>query len=111
MRISTDRLTIKALLALEQVVAGIDPLKAGDTSLAVKLALAFLYAMGKGERWPFDQFWQQASSTPRDAAEGVQRDALLNAAINAIYLAVGVRRTGEMQFFRRHRSRESDARR
>lgn len=103
MRISPDRLTIKALLSLEQVAAGIDPLTAGDTSLAVKLALAFLYAVGKGERWPFDQFWQQVSKTPKDAAEGVERDTLLNAAINAIYLAVGVRRTGEMQFYRVHR--------
>ena len=101
MRIPPHRLTIKALLALEQVLSGLEPLRAGDTSLAVKLTLAFLFAAGRGERWPFDQFWQQVSKSPRDAAQGVERAALVNAALNAIYLSVGVLRTNEMQFYRK----------
>lgn len=71
----------------------------GDTSNAVRFALAYLYAVSSGDRSAFDLFWTQARITPKDAADAEGRSQMLNAAINGIYRAVNVQRTPEMQFY------------
>lgn len=88
---TTDaRLLGLALDALEEVAAAahVAPVK---RTWALRLVLAFLASHARhgspAPRWPFDRFWQAlAHQRPQD------RWANVNAALNAIYLAVGEKR-------------------
>jgi hypothetical protein len=88
--ISDSRLVRLALDALEEALASAreEPVR---RTWALRLALAFLASRtrhaSRSKRWPFDHYWQ-ALEHPRPN----DRSASLNAALNAIYLAVGVQR-------------------
>ena len=99
-----DRLVTFALDALEETAAAAHdaPVR---RSWALRLALAFLASRARHgsspPRWPFDNFW-------RSLAHQRQQDrwANANAALNAIYIAVGRRRDiHRVSFFEsRHKS-------
>lgn len=95
MRISTERLTTKALLALEEAVQSI---KSGplQPSLAMRFALAFLYSVSNGSRAPFDDFWRSVQFHGDSYTQCVQRQAMASAALEAIYRDLGLLRTTEM---------------
>src|SRR3954462_15988292 len=84
------RLVTIALDALEEAFAAARerPVK---RTWALRLALAFLASRTRHgsppARWPFDNYWR-ALEHPRPN----DRSAGLNAALNAIYLAVGEKR-------------------
>ncbi len=103
MLIPSDRLTTKALLALEEVAQQADrePVR---PSLAVRFALAYLFSISDGDREPFDSFWQALGFGGNDYAKQVQRCALVSAALSAIYLRVRRERTPAMMFFRSGRA-------
>lgn len=103
MPIPADRLTTKALLALEEVAALADKAPVRP-SLAVRFALAYLYSIGKGDREPFDSFWKALGFGSDDYTRQIERGALVSAALSAIYLQVGCERTPAMMFFRRGRA-------
>ena len=87
---SNQRLLTLALEALEEAAAAAHdgPVK---RTWALRLVLAFLASRARhgspAPRWPFDRFWQ-ALAHEREH----DRWANLNAALNAIYLAVGEKR-------------------
>ena len=87
-RIDDGRLLELALGALEQVAveARRGPVR---RTWALRLALAFLASRQPGDpvRWPFDQFWR-ALAVERER----NRWPLVNASLNAIYVALGRRR-------------------
>ena len=95
MRLAIDQLKGKALAALEEAAerAGEAPVR---PSHALRFALAFLYAIGDGERWPFDGFWQAvtrgAGSAEQPGAAAIGRSQSANACLNAIYRSVGMLR-------------------
>ncbi len=103
MRIPSDRLTTKALLALEEVARQADrePVR---PSLAVRFALAYLYSVGSGEREPFDRFWLALAYGGNDYARQIERGALVSAALSAIYLQAGRERTPAMMFYSTNRT-------
>src|SRR5437868_3732117 len=88
--LSEQRLITIALDALEEAFAAAreQPVK---RTWALRLVLAFLASRTRHgsppERWPFDNYWR-ALEHPRPN----DRSASLNAALNAIYLAVGEKR-------------------
>ena len=91
--LSERRLVTIALDALEEAFAAAreQPVK---RTWALRLVLAFLASRTRHgsppERWPFDNYWQAlAHERPQD------RTAMLNASINAIYLAVGETRDSQ----------------
>ena len=57
MRFDRDHLVFKALCALDQAIADCDdaPIK---PSFALRFALAYLFAVSDGERYPYDLFWR-----------------------------------------------------
>lgn len=87
---------MKALLALEEGVVD------GRTAkCAIRFALAYLYAVGNGERWLFDSYWVGYTGAAGKAQAstylaGVVCDGGLEAALNGIYRSVGVERTVAM---------------
>jgi hypothetical protein len=89
-RLSEERLITFALDALEEAAATAHdgPVK---RTWALRLVLAFLASRsphGKpSPRWPFDHFWQNLVHHREQ-----DRWANVNAALNAIYIAVGRRR-------------------
>jgi len=86
-RLDQHRLTDMALLALEEVAAACHH---GPVQRSRSLALALAYLASRrteSARWPFDRFWQ-AIASPRSH----DRWSNVNASLNAIYLAVGVKR-------------------
>ena len=94
-RFAPEQLTLKALLALEEAAkrtsdAPVPP------SYALRFALAYLYAIGDGERWPFDGFWQAVTrgwrEPPQSGVEAIGRWQSANACLNGIYRAVRVER-------------------
>jgi hypothetical protein len=94
-RIGPDQLRKLALEAIEDAAAAshIGPV---PRTRGLALALAWLLHYGKeGEalpRWPFESFWEGLSNErPHD------RWSALNAATNAIYLALGAERDRELQ--------------
>jgi hypothetical protein len=103
--ITDSRLVGLALDALEEALAAAREQPVGRT-WALRLALAFLASRtrqgSRSERWPFDHYWQ-ALEHPRPN----DRSASLNAALNAIYLSVGVKRDMDRisQFEQRARAR------
>jgi hypothetical protein len=88
--ITDSRLVGLALHALEEVAAAAHhgPVK---RTWALRLALAFPASRSRHgrppPRWPFDHFWQNVVHHREQ-----DRWANVNAALNAIYIAVGRRR-------------------
>jgi len=88
--LSEERLLTIALDALEEVAASAHdgPVK---RTWALRLVLAFLASQSRHgrppPRWPFDHFWQNVVHHREQ-----DRWANVNAALNAIYVAVGRRR-------------------
>jgi len=84
------RLVSFALDALEEALASAREQPVRRT-WALRLTLAFLASRTRQgtrpDRWPFDHYWQ-ALEHPRPN----DRSASLNAALNAIYIAVGEKR-------------------
>lgn len=99
MHIASERLTTKALLALEEVAVLADkgPVR---PSLAVRFALAYLYSVSSGDREPFDSLWRALGYGGGNDARQIERGALVSAALSAIYLQVGCQRTPAMIFYR-----------
>ena len=92
-RIGPEQLRQLALEAIEEAAAA-SHLGPVPRTRGLALALAWLLYYGKeGEtlpRWPFESFWEGlASERPHD------RWSSVNAATNAIYLAIGKEREPE----------------
>lgn len=92
-----------ALDALEEAFAAArdEPVR---RTWALRLVLAYLATRTRHgsspERWPFDNYWRAlAHDRPQD------RTAILNAALNAIYLAVGQKRDTQRASFFEQRAR------
>jgi len=88
--VSESRLVTIALDALEEAFAAAREQPVRRT-WALRLVLAFLASRTRHgsppDRWPFDNYWRAlAHERPQD------RTAILNASLNAIYLAVGEKR-------------------
>ena len=99
MRLSPDQLKMKALLALEEGAA-VHRDRPTRPSFAIRFALAYLYAIGDGERWLFDSYWMACTSTgeqlgPNSSAytRQVARGTSIEAALNGSYRSVGIERT------------------
>jgi hypothetical protein len=93
-RVGSDHLQKLALEAIEEAAAA-SHLGPVPRTRGLALALAWLLHYGKeGEtlpRWPFESFWKElACEKSHDRWSGV------NAAVNAIYLALGLRRDTEV---------------
>jgi hypothetical protein len=84
-RFAPDHLRDMALAAIEEAAAA----DAGQIvrTKALRFALAYLWTVSGGERWPFDNFWSAL-----DGPEDFGRAQSINAALNAIYRALGVPR-------------------
>lgn len=88
--LSEERLLTIALDALEEAAATAHdgPVK---RTWALRLVLAFLASRSRhskpSPRWPFDHYWQALAHHRQQ-----DRWANVNAALNAIYVAVGRRR-------------------
>lgn len=83
-----EQLIRKAILALDEVAeqartAPIAP------SFAIRFALAFLYATGKGERWMHDTFWREMQ-VPTPEREWCHRGTAVRTAMNGIMLNAGI---------------------
>jgi hypothetical protein len=96
MRIDVEELKLKALLALEEGAMLVDQGKAVP-NFGLRLALAYLYAVGDGERWLFEDYWsgitgKAGKGQASDYLEDVVRGAAVNAALNGIWRSVGVER-------------------
>jgi hypothetical protein len=105
--LSERRLVTIALDALEEAFAAARerPVK---RTWALRPVLAFLASRTRHgsspERWPFDNYWRAlAHERPQDRA------AILNAALNAIYLAVGEKRDVTRASLFEQRARETVA--
>jgi hypothetical protein len=88
-RLGSDRLRQLALEAIEEAAAAshIDPV---PRTRALALALAWLRHWGTDDvlpLWPFKSFWEALGNERLH-----DRWSAVNAAVNAIYLAVGVPR-------------------
>lgn len=112
MRLAVDQLTMKALLALEE---GALEVRAGTArpSFAIRFALAYLYAVGNGERWLFDEYWQGiiGKAGQEQASRylaGVVRQNTVEASLNGIYRSVGIERTVSVLDAARAALRRSD---
>ena len=94
-RIGPDHLRRLALKAIEEAAAA-SHLGPVPRSRGLALALAWLLHYGKkGEtlpRWPFESFWEGLSNEREH-----DRWSAVNAATNAIYLALGELRSRERQ--------------
>jgi hypothetical protein len=100
-RIDQASLTFKALVVLDEVMAG------GPVTQGLRFALAYLYAVSDGERWLFDQFWREARRPMTGVyAEDFGRRQSLNSAFNGICRAVGVDRDNAFEA-RLRRSRQA----
>jgi hypothetical protein len=89
MGLGSDQLRNKALLALEEVLQELRyrPVR---RSLALRFALAYLWACGSGDRTPFDEFWRAL------ADERMWRFSSGDRALIGIYAALGVPRDDEL---------------
>jgi hypothetical protein len=86
MRLTEKRLVEMALAALEEVAATCHH-RPVPRSKALALVLAYLASRGRSVRSPYDSFWRAVDHPwPRDRWSGV------NASLNGIYLAQGVKR-------------------
>jgi hypothetical protein len=95
-----DRLVAYAFYVLEEAAAAARQRPVRRT-WGIRLALTFLASVERHAerppRWPFETFWRHlGTQRPRDRA------ANLNAALNAIYVHVGVQRDlGKLSRFER----------
>ncbi len=68
--------------------------------MALRFALAFLYAAGRGERWMFDEFWQcigdPMTRAHSDAIGDVVRGTTAQSCLNGIARSVGIELTAEV---------------
>jgi hypothetical protein len=86
MRLTDDRLVVMALGALEEVLAT-SHYRPVPRSMALRLVLGYLASRGDGRRDPHDRFWRAvAHERPQE------RWGQANAALNGIYLGVGIKR-------------------
>ena len=93
-RLDDDRLRGMALAALEELAARCRHAPQRKTrSLALVLAYLASRKRTQADRYAFDQFWRSVAT-----AYSVSRSANINAAINGIYLAVGVVRQSTTVF-------------
>ena len=93
-RIDEERLTEMALSALEEVAAHCRHAPQRQTrSLALVLAYLASRKLPQSDRYAFDQFWRSVATH-----YSITRNAMVNAAINGIYLAVGIRRQSTTVF-------------
>jgi hypothetical protein len=94
-RIGPDRLIELALEAIEEAAAA-SHLGPVPRTRGLALAIAWLLHYGKrGEtlpRWPFESFWEGLSNEREH-----DRWSAVNAAANAIYLALGLHRDWQQQ--------------
>jgi hypothetical protein len=91
-RFSEERLIAKALVALSAVE---ERARHGPVEATPELRFVLAYLANRApERWPFDQCWQLATGRPLDdtLAAGFGRQQGLLAAINGIYVQLGLRR-------------------
>lgn len=102
-----ERLTTKALLALEGVTRSAE---AGPVvaSLAVRFALAYLYSVGGGNREAYDLYWRTLTGGDVDHAQNIRRGAIASATLSTIYLDVGRKRSPAMMFYEVKRNRRSE---
>lgn len=91
MRLTCDQLIFKALCVLDDVHAG-TPAGPG-----LRFALAYLYAVGNGERWLFDEFWRAAIEPETgNLATDFGRRQGMTGAMNGICRSVGMERDDEL---------------
>lgn len=87
-RLDSDRLTTMALAALEEVAARCRHAPQYRTrSLALVLAYLASRCHDNADRDPFDLYWRSISTS-----YGITRCAMVNSAINGIYLAIRLQR-------------------
>ena len=98
MRFDHDALTFKALCALDEVASqcGAEPVK---RTFAMRFALAYLFAVGTGDRRCFDDFWRIIAE-PLPWATSVShasyyRGTQARTALNGIARSVGYPETPE----------------
>ena len=86
MGFGVEQLRDKALAALEEAAeqSKTQPIQ---RTKALSFALAYLWAYGGGERWPFVNFWRDIAGE-----NDIGRSQGVNASLNAIYLALGLKR-------------------
>jgi hypothetical protein len=90
MRLTEQRLTEMALAALEEVAATCHHRQVPH-SRALATVLAYLASRGRDRRAPYDAFWRAVDhARPQDRWAGV------NASLNGIYLAAGLKRDTEV---------------
>ena len=82
---SADQLRDKALLALEEAIqeSRYHPVR---RTLALRFALAFLWARSGGDRSPYDECWRALTQ------EDLWRFSAAESALGAIYRALGIER-------------------
>ena len=89
--LSDARLVVMSLQALEAILLRCesDPI---DRTDELRLVLAFLFSRSRVrlDKWPYDAFWR-AVAMPK----ATDRWAAASAALNAIYVCVGEKRTTE----------------
>ena len=88
-RIGTDQLRNKALLALEEALqeTRYRPVR---RTFAVRFALAYLWSCKQADRTPYDEFWQAL------VMDTMWRFESANGALSRIYEAQGVTRDSEV---------------
>ena len=93
-QLDEERLTGMALSALEEVAARCRHAPQRKTrSLALVLAYLASRKLPQSERYAFDQFWRSVATH-----YSITRNAMVNAAINGIYLALGIHRQSTTVF-------------
>lgn len=85
-RFTSDDLRNKALAALEEAAEQSRKAPIQRTK-ALSFALAYLWAISGGERWPFVNFWRDIAGE-----NDIGRSQGVNASLNAIYVALRVPR-------------------
>ncbi|HEY0626369.1 MAG TPA: hypothetical protein VGD10_06505 [Allosphingosinicella sp.] len=97
MRVDAEELKMKALLALEEG-AQLVHLKESKPSLGIRFALAYLYAIGDGEKWIFNNYWNAVTGKAGTNQSStylaeVVRNTEVESALNGIWRSVGIERT------------------
>ena len=81
----------KALLAIEEAATAAQRAPLPRT-MTLRFTLAFLSNFAT-ERWPFDQFWKEATGpVPDNGAQRFGRHQAINAAVSGIYHQLGLKR-------------------
>jgi hypothetical protein len=88
-RLSDARLVVMALRALEGILLRCErqPIERTE-ELRLVLALLFSRSRVRPDKWPYDAFWRAVVMPKR-----TDRWAAASAALNAIYVSVGEKRT------------------